>query len=125
MAPDVIFYKTKIGRDGSLEADVSAPPRPGWLFGAHLLEYIKTKYNPTRGLSCSEIETEYENHLPKRSALEDREPFWQFESKEDLMRRWAFDRQRAADFVDWCREYWRDELMNDKNEPVTVFISEN
>ena len=123
MAPDVIFYKTRVNPDGTLGADAQAPPRPGWIFGEHLLAYLKTKPNPTRGLSLREIETQHAVHIESRHERETvLEPF---HTPQQSAQYWRADRQRADDFVDWCREYWKDQLLDDADEPMTAFISEN
>ena len=97
------------------------PARP-WLFGAHPLSYIKTKDNPTRGLSLADIVEQNEEHERIRPSQQ-RIGF--HETTEHAPQSWANDRRRAAEFVDCRREYWKTYLQSDENEPLTVFISEN
>lgn len=123
MAPDVIFYKTLVTPEGTLGADIQTPPRPGWIFGEQLLAYIKTKPNPTRGLSLREIETQHAIDVESRSERET--VFTPLHTPQESERQWSADRRRAEDFVNWCREYWKDHLLDDIDEPMTVFISEN
>ena len=123
MASDAIFYKTPVTPEGILGADAKAPPRPGWIFGERLLTYLKTKPNPTRGLPLREIETQHAIHVENRSERET--VFTPLHTPQESERYRRADRRKADDFVDWRREYWKDHLLDDIDEPMTVFISVN